>query len=437
MRSVLVVFFLLFFVPACAAPAALPAPASTSAPTPRVIPIPSVAPNANVADPRFDALAGAKALYGQVAGSGYRIEVPDKWNGDLILYAHGYRGTTPSLTITNLPIREAAIAQGYAWAASSYRANGYNPEDGVQDTLILREFFKQTVGAPKRTYIFGSSMGGHIVVASLEQYPDIFVGGLSECGVVSGVGEFDYLMSFTLLAGYFSGADFTAPENRTSGGATTLLQRQVLPALGEAPERLTPAGKQYKNATINLTGGHRPYAEEGFADRYLSNVAAGIGPIVGQTFKEKAATNADEKYHVDAGMGIDDAALNAGVKRIAPDPSARSFDAHYEFTRFRGDLKVPLLTIHDTGDFFVPIALEQEYRATVDAAGASSMLVQRAVRRFKHCDFTGAERVRAWNDLVAWVTTGARPEGEDLRGSLLDVGKKWTEPLSPDDPGHP
>ena len=216
-----------------------------------------------------------------------------------------------------------------------------------------------------------------------------------------------------------------------------MLFRSVLPKLGDAPDKLTPAGKQYKNATVNLSGGHRPFAEEGFADRYLTNVAAGIGPITGQTLKEKATTNAGDKYHVDAGLGVDDFALNAGVKRIAADPSARSFDAHYEFTPFKGNLQVPLLTIHDTGDFFVPIALEQQYRATVDAAGKSNMLVQRAVRRFKHCDFTAAERVRAWNDLVAWVTNGARPEGEDLRGSLVDVGRNWTEPFLPDDPGHP
>jgi pimeloyl-ACP methyl ester carboxylesterase len=431
-----VVLVLVALASACSMPAAGPVPATIS-PTERVIAIPNVSPNPNVADPRFDALSGAKAYFGQSGGSGYRIEVPDKWNGDLILYAHGYRGTVPTLTITNLPIREVAIQQGYAWAASSYRANGYNPEEGVQDTLILREVFKQIVGSPRRTYIFGSSMGGHIVVASLEQYPDLFAGGLSECGVVSGIGEFDYLMSGELLAGYFSGVDFTAPANRTAVTANAALQQQVLPALGGSPDALTTSGRRYKSATINLTGGHRPYAEEGFADRYLANLSAGIGPIVGQTFKEKAATNADDRYHVDPGLGVDDAALNAGVGRIAADPSARSFDAHYEFTRFKGTLKVPLLTLHDTGDFFVPIALEQQYRATVDAAGASAMLVQRAVRRFKHCDFTATERVRAWNDLVAWVTTGVRPEGEDLRGSLQDVGRRWTEPLLPDDPGHP
>ena len=153
----LIALALAALVSACAAPTAAPVAATaTASPTARVIPIPSVSPNPNVADPRFDALPGATAYFGQVGGSGYRIEVPAKWNGDLILYAHGYRGTVPALTITNLPIRDVAVQQGYAWAASSYRANGYNPEDGVQDTLILREYFKQIVGSPRRTYIFGS-----------------------------------------------------------------------------------------------------------------------------------------------------------------------------------------------------------------------------------------------------------------------------------------
>ncbi|MCA1554329.1 MAG: hypothetical protein LC737_08125, partial [Chloroflexi bacterium] len=166
-------------LPSTSVPALTPTVVSqaSAAPAARVIAIPSAAPNPNVQDPTFKALDGAKAFFGEVAGAGYRIEVPDKWNGDLVLYAHGYRGTAPQLTITNLPVRELAIPQGFAWGASSYRANGYNPDDGVQDTLILRQLFIQKFGAPKRTYLYGSSMGGHIVVASLEQYPDLYTAG--------------------------------------------------------------------------------------------------------------------------------------------------------------------------------------------------------------------------------------------------------------------
>jgi dienelactone hydrolase len=404
-------------------------------PPPRTIAIPNLPRNPNAVDPVFQASPTAKAYYGYLAGSSYRIEVPNNWNGELIMYAHGFRGSIITLTVSNLPIREAVLQQGYAWAASSYRANGYNPEDGVQDTLILREWFKQNIGNPKRTYIYGTSMGGHITVASLEQYPDIYDGGLSECGVVSGIGEFDYLLSYTLLASYFAGADLTAAPSAAAAAAT--LTQQVVPTLGTAADKLTEAGKRFRSSVIHLSGGHRPFAEEGFAAYYLSNMPTGIGFLFGQTFKEKAVSNADFAYTIDPGFGVNPADLNKGVKRIKADPNARSFEQHYEFTRFKGNLRVPLLTIHNTGDTFVPISLEQQYRKTVDKAGASRLLVQRAVRRIMHCDFTPAERTRAWNDLVLWVTKGVRPEGEDFLGSMLDIGRKWTEPLRADDPGHP
>ena len=42
----------------------------------------------------FAALAGTSTTryWGISNGAGWRIEVPDNWNGDLVLYAHGYAG---------------------------------------------------------------------------------------------------------------------------------------------------------------------------------------------------------------------------------------------------------------------------------------------------------------------------------------------------------
>ena len=37
----------------------------------------------------FDPLPGATALWGIHTRAGYRIEVPDDWNGDLVLLVHG------------------------------------------------------------------------------------------------------------------------------------------------------------------------------------------------------------------------------------------------------------------------------------------------------------------------------------------------------------
>ncbi|WP_144409825.1 alpha/beta hydrolase family protein [Cupriavidus basilensis] len=424
---------LLFLMAGACAP--LPSVSMPSA-SGRTFAIPQAGPNPNVEDPTFRALPGAKAYFGQVAGSGYRIEVPDKWNGDLVLFAHGWN-TTRRLTAPYLPVRELAIRQGVAWAASSNHASGYDPDDGVQDTLILRELFKQMIGTPKRTFIYGRSMGGNVVVASLERYPDIYSGGITECGSINGIERLNYLLSYTVLAGYFSGVDFFAQEVHGPADVVALLNQKVYPALGASADKLTDAGKRFRSAVINLGGGHRPFAEEGFAAAYRSNFDLAVIVITDTTFRGAALGNIGEKYHVDPELGVDDAALNRSVKRIAPDPSARNADTHYEFTRFKGNLKVPLMTIHGTGDAQVPIRTEQQYREWVEASGASAMLVQRASRRFVHCDYSTAERNRAFTDLLSWVTTGSKPEGDDLSGSLLDAGKRWSEPLRQDDPGHP
>jgi hypothetical protein len=60
---------------------------------------------------------------GVLGGAAYQVEVPRDWNGKLVMYAHGYRGTGAALTVAPPRIRRHLVANGYAWAASSYAAN--------------------------------------------------------------------------------------------------------------------------------------------------------------------------------------------------------------------------------------------------------------------------------------------------------------------------
>ncbi len=60
----------------------------------------------------FQALPGATAYWGVHTRAGYRIEVPDNWNGILVMWAHGFRGTDLELTVDNHPLRQLLIAQG-------------------------------------------------------------------------------------------------------------------------------------------------------------------------------------------------------------------------------------------------------------------------------------------------------------------------------------
>ena len=47
-------------------------------------------------------------------GAGYRIEVPVNWNGKLVMWAHGFRGTGLELTVDDHPLRQFLVANGYA-----------------------------------------------------------------------------------------------------------------------------------------------------------------------------------------------------------------------------------------------------------------------------------------------------------------------------------
>jgi len=409
-------------------------PGSSSA-TPRTTP----ARGANgsgyvVADPKFDALPGAQARYGMLNGAAYEMELPDQWNGDLVLYAHGFVGNDPILFVQTPPLRAYFIQNGFAWAASSFAGSGYNPDQGLADTITLRGAFITQVGQPKRTYIDGTSMGGHVVVSAMEQRPELWDGGFSECGVVAGVEEFDYLTSFVAVAGYLTGTALLPVRDPAT--YRDQVQRKVLPALG-ARSAPTTAGREFEDVIKNLTGGARPWRHEGFLDRLSGNFdLAGSEDPAHPSLAGRSGTNLRMQYHGDSTLGIDDGALNARVTRVLADPTVRNEALHPDFAPRTGLLQAPLLTLHTTGDHFVPIGLELSYRRTVDAAGAGSLLVQRAIRRPDHCQFSQAELTRGFSDLVSWVEAGVTPAGDDLtKPDLRDAGRQFTSPLLSGDPG--
>jgi hypothetical protein len=37
-------------------------------------------------------------------------------------------------------------------------------------------------------------------------------------------------------------------------------------------------------------------------------------------------------------------------------------------------------------------------------------------------------RERAFDDLVAWIEHGSRPEGDDVLGNVTQLGLRWTPP---------
>ena len=101
----------------------------------------------------------------------------------------------------------------------------------------------------------------------------------------------------------------------------------------------------------------------------------------------RIGTNVDTDYEPDVPVNVDEA-----VRRIEPvDARARRSRELGPIPLILGKPYVPVLSLHDLGDLFVPFSMEQEYAEDVANKGRSELLVQRAIRAIGHCEFSAAE----------------------------------------------
>src|SRR5690606_26450432 len=148
-----------------------------------------------------------------------------------------------------------------AWASSSFSQNAYVAALGANETLLLKRYFAQRFRPPTITLIAGESMGGHITVLSLERFPSEYDGGLALCGVVAGEEWYDYLFAWPLAAEFIAGVSYPLADGKAA--VAGVLESRVLPALGP-PESPTRLGQAFASVIRELTGGPRPFFEEGF-----------------------------------------------------------------------------------------------------------------------------------------------------------------------------
>ncbi len=374
-----------------------------------------------------------RVLQGTHRHAAYIIEVPPEWNGDLAMWAHGYRGQGTVLTVDppGYGLRQRLLDQGYAWAASSYYANGFDIRAGVLSTKDLADLFGRLVDRPDRTYVAGVSMGGYVIGRSLEQYPHLYDGALPMCGVMGDQRLIDYFLDFQLTAQALAGIPaYPAPADYLTAVVPAIQATLGINTINPlAPEPTDPRGTQFRDITVNLTGGPRPGAAASFA--YWKDFVFSLGAPSAEhdtTAQDPGliGTNLFTRYAPNSPVDV-----NRAVERVAPArPWERLSGGLTQVPRIDGRPRVPVLSLHDIGDLFVPFSMEQLYRADVDRHGRGRLLVQRAIRATGHCEFSPAEAGAAWDDLVGWVEGGARPAGDRVdRRSVAapDYGCRFTD----------
>lgn len=349
--------------------------------------------------------------------AGYIIEVPARWNGDLVMWAHGYRGqgTVLSPEPPAFELRQRLLEQGYAWASSSYDRNGFNIRSGVLGTRDVADHFGRTVRRPHRTYLAGVSMGGYVIGRSLEQYPGFYDGALPMCGVLGDQTLLDFYLDYNLVAQALAEVPaYPTPADYLSNAVPRIQVALGLAGLTPAgPDTTTDRGKQLRAITVNRSGGPRPGADAAFAvwKDFLFSISVPTGS--GDSPAERPgqlSTNLLTRYTPNSPVNVD-----ATVRRVAPENVVqRLLPTLTEVPRIAGRPTAPVVSLHGLGDLFVPFSMEQAYATDVARNGRSRLVVQRAIRATQHCEFTPTEAGAAWDDLVSWVRTGKRPAGDTV-----------------------
>jgi pimeloyl-ACP methyl ester carboxylesterase len=412
-----------------------PVPATAHVPTDQPL------PNYTITNPPL-----APVLIGGVATivrqgvhghAGYIIEVPPQWNGDLVMWAHGYRGNGLVLTVDppGFGMRDKLLNQGYAWAASSYYDNGFDTRAGVLSTKDLADHFRSLVGMPHRVYIAGVSMGGYVVGRSIEQYPFFYDGALPMCGVLGDQTLLDFFLDYNLVAQAIAGIQtYPLPADYL-----TAIVPQIQAALGIgaispiAPEPANDLGRQLRAITVERSGGPRPGSAAAFAcwKNFLFSIA--VPTSTGTTPAEtpgQLATNVGTVYSPNSPVDV-----NAVVQRVpVANPQERNKITLTQVPKIFGVPTAPVVSLHGLGDLFVPFSMETAYAADVARFHLGFNVVQRAIRTVNHCEFSPAEVGAAWDDLVTWVTHRIRPAGDAVGDrdavAAADFGCEFSDPAA-------
>jgi pimeloyl-ACP methyl ester carboxylesterase len=388
---------------------------------------------------------GRRSHVGEIDGADYRVEVPERWNGTLVLYSHGYYPVQYEFPPTPVSLSNAAeteewlVDHGFAVAASNYESQqGYQVDDAQQHQLALLDWFEAHVGRPDRTISMGQSMGAAIAVLLAERHPDRFDGVMTVCGGYDTLGTFNAGLDVafavrTLLTDPGEQIDLVHP--RDPAASTAALVRAVEAA------RTTPQGRarlaliaslnnvtgwwsalapppatdaeRLDNQANWLVGAYvggfgSPYALADLEAQVGGNPTSNVGVDYRRQLARSSQTRLVEQAYRQAGADLEaDLDLLDAAPRIAADPAA--VDHMHRTSIARGRTPVPVITMHSTGDGGAVADQERWYAEQVRRHGDPHQLRQLYVDRGQHCSFSAADEVTALQALLSKIETGRWP----------------------------
>jgi hypothetical protein len=346
-------------------------------------------------------------------GAYYQIAVPDAWNGDLVIWNHGFSLDPASPNPDLGPLADLQLAEGYAVAASSYRQIGWAVFKTKNDLQGLYAKFVREFGHPSQVFVTGASLGGIVTAAAIEEaHIGNVVGAYPFCGVLAGSrnwdGALDYRLMYDDICGEVPGAFIPGgAEGLPEDSNLTLTDTSV--AIDACFGLFFPPG--------------RTSDQQARLDRFLAIsqipenfVLTDVGFFA--TFGMSDLVHSQTKLNGKLGpgnMNVDygDPLMNASIERVEPNPGAANrFEKNYTPTGYVGDVKI--VSLHTDKDGLVLVENEHEYAEVVPPSNLTVAIVVEAVP--SHCGFSVAELVAGWETLRGWVAGAPQPSAVAIQG---------------------
>lgn len=347
---------------------------------------------------------------GELNGARFRVDIPENWNGGLVVWIHGYRpaGLPPRLPgdpgeqgqgaiSSGESVTQLALGLGYAVAQSAFRIQGFALREGAEDSEALRQYFKRKYGQTYPTIVAGNHMGGMITYDVIERFPDSYDGALPLGGTAAPKLEFIKSRMFDprLLFDHFMpglpGSVVEFPASLTHAGIMARAQELM---------------KQKPEETKTLLRIFGIRNEEGLA-RTLATYTLVLRDVYNRA-KGNAFDNRNTYYKGSA----DDLKLNREIKRYQAERAAADYAR--QLSAPSGRITKPVLALNPHGDPVIPIESTHYYDTATQRAGASHLFVQMWVEA-NWAAYKPEEIKRALELLAAWIKHGKRPTPGELK----------------------
>jgi hypothetical protein len=332
-----------------------------------------------------------------------RICFPPDWNGDAILWAHGYVApfvpiALPDDRVGGQRVEDIVLGLGYAYGTTSYRRNGLVAVDAMTDLVELSQALDAAAGGHVRfTYLVGASEGGLATALAMERAAAHFDGGLVACAPVGSFrGQINYFADVRVLFDYFfpgvlPGSPLQIPAALIANWVA-VYQPAVIAALIANP---AATAQLIRTAGIAVDP---------------ADPTTAVQSVVAALWYNVFATN-DARARLGGGIPYDnrlrwyagstnDLQLNLRVARFRADASALAAMMPYEAT---GALRGPAQMIHTRFDPIVPFWQAQIYQ-TEALFRSGLQLLSVPSDNYGHCAFTAEEVLASFAVLVLRVS---------------------------------